>query len=511
MISKVNSAVIKGIEAVPVTIETDIASGLPRLAITGLPDATVKESAVRIKAALINSGFTFPRGRISINIAPAGIRKTGSALDLAIAVGILASSGQVLASKLEQYLFAGEISMDGTLCSTPGVLNIAEEASKRGLSLFIPEQNRSEAAMIRGTVIYPVTGIAELADHLNMAGIIRPFTGSAEASQRDTDRGLDFADVKGQEAAKRALVIAASGGHGILMVGGPSSGKTMLAERMPGIMPPLTHEETVKITEVYSAAGLLDMDTPYITERPFRRPHHTVTRAGLIGGGIVPRPGEITLASGGILFLDEFAEMDPGVADALREPLERKKVVLIRNGETYTFPADFMLVAASNPCRCGYYGDPSHECTCTPGEVMRYRMKLSGPVLDRIDMHLELKGVAFSDLERGDGLSTDEMREMVMRAREIQKKRFAGLEISLNSEMTDSTIQEMVKINYEGKELLRHAYDQLDLNPRTLNRTIKIARTIADINGQACCGIDEVSEALQYSRYGAAKQSEAMN
>ena len=286
-----------------------------------------------------------------------------------------------------------------------------------------------------------------------------------------------------------------------MMIGGPSTGKTMLAERMPGIMPPMTHDEIVKTTEIYSAAGLLTDEMPYISSRPFRRPHHTVTRAALVGGGMVPKPGEITLASSGILFLDEFAEINPSVADTLREPIEQKQIVISREGETYTFPSDFLLIAASNPCRCGYYGDPEHECTCTPGEVMRYRSKLSGPVLDRIDIHLELKSVEYDDLEQADGLTTAEMRKKVIDAREIQEKRFEGTGIVMNSQMSDRMIAEMAMIDYEGRELIRDAYDHLALDPRSLSRTIKVARTIADIGGKEICGAAEIGEALQYSRF----------
>lgn len=510
MISKVFSAVIRGIEAVPVTIETDIVSGMPNFSITGLADATVKESAVRVKAAIQNSGYEFPRGRISINIAPAGMRKRGSALDLGIAVGILAATGQVLTTDLHEYLFAGELSLDGSVVRTPGILNITEVAKKCGLQAAVPEQNKVEAGMISGIRVYAFSTLEQVISHLNLSDKIAPYDRDerdlmmgSEPDGSTSRKALDFSDVKGQEAAKRALVIAASGGHGVLMTGSPSSGKTMLAERLPGIMPEMTHDEIIRATEAYSAAGLLSDDMPYVTNRPFRRPHHTITKAGLIGGGAYPRPGEITLASGGILFIDEFAEMDPKVADALREPLERKEIVLIRGGETYSFPADFLLIAASNPCRCGYYGDPVHECTCTPGEIMRYRMKLSGPIMDRIDIHLELKGVQYSDLELEEGLSTEEMRAMVIRARAVQKERFKGTGIMLNSEMTERMTSEMANISYEGRELLRTAYEKMGLNPRTLGRTIKIARTIADIGESDVVGTAQVGEALQYSRFSA--------
>ena len=507
MISKVMSAVIKGIEAVPVTIETNITGGVPSLSITGMTDVTIKEAAVRVKAAIQNSGLEFPRGRISINIAPAGIRKTGSALDLGIAVGILAASEQILTSGLSSRLFAGELSLDGSLVKTGGILNICSMSVKNGNETFIPYVNRSEASLIKSKSIYPVRDLAELCLHLNMdEQISNIFDDSFPEPELDSETlgdMPDFADVKGQEAAKRALVIAASGGHGVLMIGGPSSGKTMLAERMPGIMPPMTREEIIQETEIYSAAGLLTDDMPFVGRRPFRRPHHTVTRAGLIGGGSVPKPGEITLATGGILFLDEFAEMDPSVADALREPLEQKQIVLSRSGETYVFPADFLLVAASNPCRCGNYGDPERVCTCTPGEIARYRAKLSGPILDRIDIHLELRSVMYDDLEQAGGMTTKEMRDIVMMAREIQKERFRGTGITLNSEMTDRMVQEMTEIDYEGRELIRSAYEKLKLTPRSLTRTIKAARTIADINRKETVGAAEISEALQYSRFRA--------
>ena len=505
MISKVYSAVIRGIEAVPVTIETDIGRGLPGFVITGLADATVKEAAVRVRAAIMNSGFRYPNGRISINIAPAGIRKKGSALDLGIAVGILAASGQVLASKLEQYIIAGELSLDGSVCPTPGILNIADEASRCGKSVVVPAQNIKEALIIDNVEIYPVCGLSDIVGHLNLEEEIVPVTDACELVCSRAcgmpEPKLDFSDVKGQEPAKRALMIAAAGGHGVLMTGSPSTGKTMLAERVPGIMPPMSYQEIIKTTEVYSAAGLLTEEMPYIIERPFRRPHHSVTEAGLIGGGNYPRPGEITLANSGILFLDELAEMDPKVVDALREPLERKSVSLIRGGETYTFPADFLFIAATNPCRCGYYGDPDHVCTCSPGDIARYRQKISGPIMDRIDIHLELRGVAYSDLEKNDGMSTKEMQELVLCARNRQIERFKGSGIELNSQMTDKMTGELSHLDDEGRDLLKEAYVSLKLSPRTMVRTIKVARTIADINGEENVGAAEIGEALQYSRY----------
>lgn len=500
MLSKILSAAISGVEAMPVIVETDIAKGMPAFHIVGQADTTIKESTERIRSALLNAGMEYPMSRITVNMSPADLRKRGSHFDLPVAVGILASSGQIFGGELNLYGFAGELSLDGSLNKTDGILPMVIALKKAGCSrVIIPYANRREAMLVRGIRIYPARNLEEVTDFFNLKReldyLYDEEIGGLGESRIYTQ---DFADVKGQEIAKRAITIAVAGGHGILMMGSPSTGKTMLSERIPTIMPEMTFDEILETTVLYSIAGLLDENTPYITKRPFRQPHHKITPMGLLGGGCWPRPGEISLASKGVLFLDEAGEFDRNMIDALRTPLEKKYISIIRKGKNFLFPADFMLVAATNPCKCGYYGDPEHECTCGIQEVMRYQKKLSGPILDRIDMHIRLMPVDFNDLEVEQSLSTAEMKASIEAARRIQRERYAGIGITLNQQLDAHLAELYCHVDSDGKQILKMAYERLKLNPRTLLKVKKIARTIADLDGSENVEVGHINEALQY-------------
>lgn len=502
MLSKVNTAIISGIDAVMVRMETDISKGLPAFHIVGTADTTVKEARERIRSAIRHSGMEYPMGRIVINMAPANQRKRGSQLDLPMALGILAGSGQILTEGLRDYGLLGELSLDGSIQRVNGILPMVAGLFRQGCThVIVPKGNQDEAALVKGICVHPVETLREVTDHFNRRTIIPEYTGRALGTEAGpVSAELDYADVKGQESAKRALLVAAAGGHGVLMTGSPATGKTMLAERIPTILPPLTYEEQMEVTMIYSVSGLLDQEHPLILHRPFRSPHHTITSAALIGGGGRPIPGEITLADKGVLFLDELAEFPAAVIDTLRQPLEKKEVNVSRSRETCTYPADFLLVAATNPCKCGYYGEDDGTCQCTLTQVRQYQARISGPVLDRIDIHLFLKTVPYGQLNSQESMSSSAMREQVIRAREIQSERFRDMGILLNSQMSSQQIREMIEIHPDGEELLAKAYEKHRLNPRTLDKTRRIARTIADLDGKRYVEMEHVAEALQYQK-----------